>query len=297
MPSRSQGFLVGCLLGVAGFMGILFFGVILFWSFAGGTPVWTSGDAVGLVEIRGPIYRSRYIVEEIEAHRNDPSIRAVVIRIDSPGGAVAPSQEIHDAVERLRESKPVVASMGATAASGGYYVAVAADSILANPGTLTGSIGVIFEFPTLEELFKKIGVNYHVYKSGDLKDVGSFARNPNEEDEQLLDEIVADVYEQFVDAVAKGRGMTRQEVLALADGRVFSGQQAMHADLVDGMGDLYMAQRMAAQMAGISGDPVIVEKREEVGPLLRALDWLTESSSKIQQSQGGIAYRFLQQTP
>ena len=228
--SRTTGLLLGC--------GLLVAATLTF--FAGW--IWLFGDAfqaspglargpggVGLVRVEGPIADSRYLVEEIDAHRRDPGIKSVVIRLDSPGGEVAPSQEIYEAVRRLAREKPVVASLGSVAASGAYYVAVAADSIVTDPGTLTGSIGVILSYPTLTGLMEKVGVEMHVYKSGELKDMGSFAREPTEVEAEVLGDMVQDVFDQFVTAVDAGRDLDRDQVLALADGRILSGRQAVEA--------------------------------------------------------------------
>jgi protease-4 len=188
----------------------------------------------------------------------------VVIRIDSPGGAVAPSQEIHDAVIRLREKKPVVASFGSVAASGGYYVAVAADSIVSPPGALTGSIGVIFSFLTADELMKKAGVQLQVFKSGPIKDVGTFHREPTEAERALLGEVIDDVYDQFVSTVVAGRGMSREEVLAIADGRIMTGRQALELGLIDRLGGLHEAVQLAAELGGIDGEPQVETKERRL---------------------------------
>ncbi len=213
-----------------------------------------------MVLIEGPITDSRVLVEEIEAHRADASVKAVVLRLDSPGGEVAPSQEIHAAVERLSAVKPVVASFGSVAASGAYYIAVAADSILAEGGTLTGSIGVIFAYPTAVDLMDKVGVRMEVYKSGQLKDMGSYARQPTGVEDGVFDELVADVFDQFVTAVVDGRPLDRDQVLALADGRVFTGRQARELGLIDRLGDLHTATELAAAMAGLPANTTVVRK-------------------------------------
>ena len=167
-------------------------------------------------------------------------MKAIVLRIDSPGGGVVPSQEIHDAVQRLRNknNKTVIASMGTVAASGGYYIAVATDRIMANSGTLTGSIGVIMEMANVEGLLKKIGVEGIVIKSGRFKDVGSPLRKMSDEEQALLQSVMDDVHKQFIEAVAEGRGLDVSAVQALADGRIFTGRQAKASKLVDELGDL-----------------------------------------------------------
>lgn len=239
-----------------------------------GGPFGLGGDRVAVVEIEGVIVDALPVVRELEEHRENPSVRAVVVRIDSPGGVVGPSQEIYDAIRRFRaKDKPVVASMGAVAASGGYYIAAAADRIVANPGTLTGSIGVIMQMAEFEGLFKKVGVRYQVIKSGRYKDIGSPARAMTEAERRLLQSLLDDVYEQFVDAVAEGRDLDRQAVLALADGRIFSGRQARSLGMVDALGGLQEAIELAAELGGIPGKPRVLYPRRPFS-LLDLARWL-----------------------
>lgn len=249
------------------------------------------GQRVAVLPITGTISSSERAVREIDELADDTSIEAVVIRIDSPGGGIAPSQEIHDAIKRLRSSKPVVASMANTAASGGYYIAVACDSIMANPGTLTGSIGVIFSWMTAEELMQKVGVHMEVVKSGPVKDMGSFAREPTEAERNLLAGLVDDAYQQFIDAVVAGRSISRPEVLALADGRVFTGRQAQGLGLVDRLGGEWEAVRWVAEMAGIEGEPVVVDRGRS---RFQFLELLEESSRSLLPEMAGprLEYRF-----
>jgi protease-4 len=186
----------------------------------------------------------------------------VVLRINSPGGVVAPTQELHDAVMRLREAgKPVVASLGSVAASGGYYVAVACDQIYANAGTLTGSIGVIMQLANLEQLMKKVGVDYVVVKAGQFKDIGNVARAMTPDERRVMQALLDDVHGQFIDAVAEGRKLSREEVMRFADGRVFSGAQARDLKMVDGIGGLEQAVLAAAKLAGIPTPPNVIEPR------------------------------------
>ena len=188
------------------------------------------GNRVAVVEVEGLIVDADRLVRELGDHGEDPSIRAVVVRIQSPGGVVGPTQEIHDAIQRLRaEGKPVVASMGSVAASGGYYLAAAATRIVANPGTLTGSIGVILQLAEIEGLLRKVGVRYEVIKSGRFKDAGSFARAMTPEERAVLQAVLDDMHDQFVTAVAEGRRLPKERVRALADGRVYSGRMAKEA--------------------------------------------------------------------
>ena len=220
-------------------------------------------DRVALIRVEGVILDSRETISELKRFADNPYVKAIVLRIDSPGGGVVPSQEIFDAVQRIRNknNKAVVASMGTVAASGGYYIAAATDRIIANPGTLTGSIGVIMETANVEGLLKKIGVEGIVVKSGKFKDVGSPLRKMTDEEQALLQSVMDDVHKQFIDAVAEGRAMEVDTVQALADGRIFTGRQAKEAKLIDELGNLDDAIQLAADIAGIEGEPKVVEPR------------------------------------
>jgi protease-4 len=212
------------------------------------------------------------LVRDLDRYREDPSVAAVVIRINSPGGVVAPTQEIFAAVERLRAAgKPVVASLGAVAASGGYYVAVAADRVFASPGTLTGSIGVVMQLANLEGLLKKVGVEYVVVKSGEYKDIASFARSMSPEERRVLQALLDDVYAQFVTAVTERRGLDRETVLRIADGRLYSGRQALALKMVDQLGGLNDAVEAAGKLAGLPGKPRVVYPRRRFS--IRDLLW------------------------
>jgi protease-4 len=202
------------------------------------------------------------LVREMRRHRDNPLVRAVVVRINSPGGVVGPTQEVHQAVQRLRAAgKPVVASLGAVAASGGYYIAVAADQIYANPGTLTGSIGVIMQMPNLESLLKKVGVDYVVVKAGQYKDIGNMSRVMTTEERRVLQALLDDVHSQFIHAVADGRKLPRADVTRFADGRIFSGAQAKELKMVDTLGSLEDAVNRAAAMAGLPTPPRVITPR------------------------------------
>jgi protease IV len=232
------------------------------------------GNRVALVEVEGLILSAERVVHELEEHLEDASIRAVVVRVQSPGGVVAPTQEIHDAIRRVRaKGKPVVASLGSIAASGGYYLAVAADRIVASPGTLTGSIGVLMQVAEVEGLLKKVGVRLEVIKAGRHKDLGNFSRAMTPEEREILQALLDDMYDQFVGAVAQGRGLDRAAVLKLADGRVYSGRRAQELKLVDELGGLDDAVRAAGTLAGITGKPRLVRPRRpfQLGDLL---DWV-----------------------
>ncbi|NGZ95793.1 MAG: signal peptide peptidase SppA [Nitrospira sp. WS110] len=220
-------------------------------------------DRIALIRIEGVIVDSQATVGELKKFGENPSIKAIVLRIDSPGGGVVPSQEIHDAVKRVRNksNKAVIASMGSVAASGGYYIAAATDRIVANPGTLTGSIGVIMETANLEGLLQKIGVEGVIIKSGKYKDVGSPLRKMSAEERGLLQAVMDDVHKQFIEAVAEGRSMELRAAQVLADGRIFTGRQAKEAKLVDELGDLEDAIQLAAEVVGIEGEPKVIEPR------------------------------------
>jgi len=232
-------------------------------------------EKIALVEISGQIFDSREIVRQLSKYRRDDDIKAILLRINSPGGAVAPSQEIYDEVLRVRaDNKKIYASMGSLAASGGYYIAVAADRIFANPGTLTGSIGVIMAFGNAEKLMEKIGLEPQVVKSGKYKDVGSPARKMTAQERAYLQRVVDDVHQQFIDAVAQGRNITPKEARKLADGRVFTGRQALELNLVDEMGGLEDVIVKLGEAAGIQGRPKVVWEEPPKG----FMEWLMQGS-------------------
>ncbi|MCJ7508649.1 MAG: signal peptide peptidase SppA [candidate division Zixibacteria bacterium] len=219
------------------------------------------GNKVAIVDIYGSIDTPSDIVRQIKKYSKDSSVPVILLHIDSPGGVVAPTQEIYqELLKAKKKNKKVVASMGALAASGAYYVACAADTIVADPGTVTGSIGVIMSYPVIEKLFKKIGVDYEVIKSSEFKDIGSPYRSTTPRDRQSLQEAIDDVYEQFVDAVVEGRGLSRKEALKIADGRIFSGRQAKELGLVDELGGFEDAIKIAGEMAGIKGEPRTIKE-------------------------------------
>ncbi|MEW6427970.1 MAG: signal peptide peptidase SppA [Thermodesulfobacteriota bacterium] len=215
---------------------------------------------MGVVELFGPILSPEDTLADLAEMRRDDAVKAIVLRIDSPGGAVGAAQEIYAEVLRTDKVKPVIASMGSLAASGGYYAAIGARKIYANPGTLTGSIGVIAKFANLEELFAKIGYRSEVIKSGALKDIGSPDRTMTEEERLLLQEVLDSVHGQFIAAVAQRRNLAEDEVRKLADGRILSGQQAMTAGLIDGFGNLTDAAQAAAAAGGVEdgGEPKLI---------------------------------------
>lgn len=234
---------------------------------AGGADNLAFGDRIAVLELEGLILDDDKLLEQLGRFRRDDSVRGFVLAINSPGGVVAPSQSLYRELRRLsrEDERPVIASIGAVGASGGYYVALGADSILALPGSITGSIGVIMEFPNVSELMDRVGVQMEVVKSAEHKDIGSPFRPVTPEDRQILSAVVADVYDQFVEAVANERGLSREQVRAVADGRILSGRQALEWGLVDRLGNLRDAIDAAGRMAGLGEDPAIVRPPEERG--------------------------------
>jgi len=249
---------------IIGVILVVFVGSILLltYMFRREAPSFVLGDKVGVVEITGVISNSREVIRGVKSFTEDGGVKAIVLRIDSPGGGVGASQEIYREVVKARRVKKVVASLGGVAASGGYYVACGADKIVANPGTITGSIGVVMQFSNIEELLKKIGYKGYVVKSGPHKDIGSPFREMTPEEEALLQEVIDTVHRQFIKAVAEGRRLPIEKVAAIADGRIFSGEQALALGLVDKLGNLEDTIELAAKMAGIKGKPHVVYARK-----------------------------------
>jgi protease IV len=261
------------------FIGIVFF--VLLYSlglYKGAGKSFSLSEKIGVVQIEGVIADSRDVAEQIDEFSRDDAIRAVVLRIDSPGGGVAASQEIYNAVHELRKKKKVVASMGSVAASGGYLVAVAAERIVANPGTITGSISAVMHFADIQELMKKVGVRSSVVKSGKFKDIGSPARSMTSEERLLIQGIINDIYDQFVQTVSENRKISLEKVRKIADGRIFSGRQALHLKLVDELGGLQDSVLLAGKLAGIKGKPEIVYSTKKKTSLLR---YIMETAASV----------------
>jgi protease-4 len=235
------------------------------------------GEKVGIIEIKGVIAESKTVIHHLKRFRENNSIKAIVLRIDSPGGGVGPSQEIFREIRKTVKIKKVVSSMGAVAASGGYYIAAGTDGIVANPGTITGSIGVIMGFTNFQELFRKIGLVPVVVKSVEYKDMGSPVRDMADEEKKILKELSVNIHKQFVDAISEGRKMELAKVEAIADGRIFSGEQAKELSLVDRLGNLEDAIEWAGRMAGIKGKISSVYAPEKKTSFLK---YLIESSVK-----------------
>ncbi len=235
----------------------------------------TGKDKVALIELKGVILSSEDIVKQIKKYVKSSRVKAIVFYVDSPGGGVSASEEIYQELKKAREKKPVVVSMGSVAASGGYYVSLGGSKIVANPGTITGSIGVIAQFPNLRKLLDKIGVEFEIIKSGKFKDSGNPYRGLTDEEKRYFQGVINDVYEQFVNHVADERRMKKEDVLKIADGRIFTGRQAFEIGLVDTLGTLEDAIKIAANMAGIKGEPKIVKEKKKAG----LMDILLESKT------------------
>ncbi|MBW1800230.1 MAG: signal peptide peptidase SppA, partial [Deltaproteobacteria bacterium] len=216
------------------------------------------GEKIGIILIEGPIRDASSTLSQLDKFKKDKKIKAIILRIDSPGGGVGPSQEIYREITRTRRVKKVIASMGGVAASGGYYIAAAANKIVANPGTITGSIGVIMEFVRLEELLTKLGVGLEVLKTGEFKDIGSPHRKMSDREKALIKDLIFDIKDQFVVAVAKGRNLSKEKVDKIADGRILTGAQAKNLGLVDMLGNFQDAVDLTKKMTGIRGDPILV---------------------------------------
>lgn len=284
------------LVGTVLFLGFLFvfFTVSFLTARFGLDGVFGTGEGkIGLIRIEGMILDSTETLNQLRNYSKNPSIKAILVRINSPGGAVAPSQEIYQEIKNIREQgKTVVSSMGSLAASGGYYIAAATDRIVANPGTLTGSIGVIMELANVEGLLQKVGVESVVIKSGEHKDMASPFRKMTPEERALLQSVLDDVHDQFIEAVAEGRSLTTSDVRALADGRIFTGRQAKENGLIDELGGLQDAIRITGELIGMTGEPTVVEpsRRFSILDLLQAKFWGTIAAAPLSGKTVRINY-------
>ena len=252
----------------------LFSGAMAFFRFMGWTPEGLSGigkDKVGIVHIEGMILVSEDVVEWIRELEEDDSVKGVLLRVNSPGGAIAPSQEIYAAVKRLNMVKPVVASYGSLAASGGYYSSCPAELIYANPGSVTASIGVMAEFVTVTEALDKLGIKPEVLTTGKYKAAGTPIRELSQEQREQMLGLMQDLHDQFVDHVAEARGMERERVAAIADGRAVSGRQALDLGLIDHLGTQVDAIKKLKELAGIQGKAVLLEGPQEDQTLVQQL--------------------------
>jgi len=253
-------------LGVIVGLLVFFFALLFFFGrYSGSKPGrFAFGDKIAIVEIKGVIAQSSGIIEELQQHLEDEGVKAIILRIDSPGGGVGPSQEIHREILKIKLKKKIITSMGSVAASGGYYIACASDLIVANPGTITGSIGVLMQFSNFEELLKKIGIKGVVLKSGEHKDIGSPLREMKPEEKKIMQEVLDNVHQQFIQAVAEGRKLDYSKVVQIADGRIITGEQAKNLGLVDKMGNLQDTIDIAAEMVGIQGKPNVLYPKKRI---------------------------------
>jgi protease IV len=262
-----------------------------------GTQSFSLNDKIGVVPVEGVISDSLEITQVIDEFAKDSSIVAVVLRIDSPGGGVAASQEIYDAVVELKKKKKVVVSMGSVAASGGLLIACAGDKIVANPGTITGSISAIMQFANVEELLKKVGVKSSVVKSGQYKDIGSPMREMTPEEKIIIQELIDDIYNQFIDVIVRDRKLTREKVVAIGDGRVFSGRKAKEYGLVDQLGDMASAAKLASVLAGKNGKYDLVYPKKQHPSVFdfvfeSAADQLSRSVAQKAEKWRGVSYLY-----
>lgn len=263
--------------------GLIVVGVSLFFGTGTETSGWGSildlGDKVGVVEVEGEIMSSDRTLKDLRKFSKRSSVKAIVLRINSPGGAVAPAQEIYREVEKIKKKKPIVASLETVAASAAYYIASPTNRIVCSNGTITGSIGVIMLLTDLQKLIEKIGVGVNVIKAGKYKDIGSFARPLTAEERKILETFADEIHEQFIKDVAKGRkGKIDEEKLrSVADGRFFTGQRAKEIGLVDSIGNFYDAVRIAGKLGGISGEVELVYPKKRWD---NYLDIFLESASR-----------------
>src|SRR5271157_375220 len=252
-----------------------------------------SGDRVGVVEIEGVISESRQTMEEIVRFKGDPSIKGVILRINSPGGSVGPTQEIYREVVKLKAKKKVFVSMGSVCASGGYYIAAAGEKVYANPSTITGSIGVIMQSVILEELLKKIGVKSNTIKAGELKDAGTPFREMTPEERAYLDGIVKNIHEQFIKDVAAGRKMDFEKVKTMADGRIYTGLQAKDLGLVDSIGNFYDTVDDIKKVLAIKGKPQLVYSEKPFSFSRWLFSSMSDLSKESMESFFSSPFKFL----
>ncbi len=274
--------------------GLVFMALVVLVS-VGGEGFGTLEKSVALINIQGAIYDPMPVVEQLERYLRDDNITAIVLRLNTPGGGISATQEIYETVYKARDAgKMVVASMGTVAASGGYYIAAACDTIMATPGTITGSIGVIASFSEISELLEKIGVKTNTRISGKYKDTGTITREMRDDEKALLDEVIMDSYEQFLEAVCEGRDLDEDYVREYADGRVFTGRMALDYGFVDALGTYQDAIDLAGDMTGLGIDPPIVQEKDDL-----FWEMLMEGTSKavtrgIERTIPRISYMWLQ---
>ncbi|MCX7817175.1 MAG: signal peptide peptidase SppA [Syntrophales bacterium] len=255
-------------------------------------------EKVGIITVEGILFDAKDAIRQIKEFEEEDKIKAIVIRVESPGGSVVASEEIYSAIKSLREKKKVVASLGGIAASGGYLVACAADKIVANPGTITGSISALMHFANVESLMQKIGLRSIVIKSGKFKDIGSPVREMTTEERALLQGLVDDIYEHLLEVISKERKIKKEELRKIADGRVFTGRQAKTLGLVDELGDQSFAVKLAASMAGLKGEPQVVypsKRKASFKELLidSLLSPILQQLHKQESSFSGVYYLYV----
>ncbi len=260
--------------------GFTLFGFLLFFPSVDLSDKWGN---IAIVELKGPIFDSAPTIEKLEKYRKNNSVQAIVLRIDSPGGAVAPSQEIYTEVKKVVAQKKVVVSMGTVAASGGYYIAAPATKIVANPGTLTGSIGVLMEHVEVDDLLKWAKVSAEILKAGELKDTGSALRKMKPEEREVLQSILQNMHLQFLKAVSEGRNIPLDEMKKIGNGKVYTGEQALELKLVDQLGNLEDAIEVAKNLAGIQGEPKVIRPEKSKSLLKEILLGGEEESSLLLQ--------------
>ncbi|MCL4502667.1 MAG: signal peptide peptidase SppA [Deltaproteobacteria bacterium] len=287
MAMKSHPLLSGCL--ITALVVFFFLGLtVIIYNFMGKDKLLTNRDKVGVVEIKGVLADGKTIIKQLDRFRDDNGIKAIVLRIDSPGGAVGPAQEILREVEKIKRKKKIVASLGTVAASGGYYIACGSDLIMANRGTATGSIGVIMQFTNVEELTKKVGLDFFTLKSGRYKDVGSPFRPMTAEEKEYMQHLLDNIYQQFISDVARNRKIPVERMKSLAEGRVYTGEEAKQVGLVDEFGNVQDAIEKAGRLGGIKGKVQAVYPQKEGFSLLRLLTG--EDAEQTLSNLVGLSY-------
>ena len=238
---------------------------------------------IGVITIEGAIMESKRTIEMLQIAEEDKQLQAIILRIDSPGGAVGPTQEIYEEIQRIDKIKPIYASFGSIAASGGYYIGAATRKIWANPGTLTGSIGVIMEFMDLSKLYEFAKVSPQTVKAGRYKDAGNPSRALTTEEKDMMDNLIAGVHKQFINDIMKRRSkVIKGDIVELAQGQIFSGESAMEVGLVDAMGSLWTAGRQIHKDLKLKDEFALtfLEKKKKMG-FLDIMGSLEESVSNL----------------
>ncbi len=263
----------------AGMAALIFGGSVFIRSSVSSVVSPSSDGNVGVVELTGVITSSKKIIEQIKTFKENSAIKAIVLRVNSPGGGVGPSQEIYREILKTKKTKKVIASFGSVAASGGYYAACASDGIMADPGTITGSIGVIMEYANFQEIMKKIGLAPVVIKSGKFKDMGSPVRPIKDEEKKILQGVADEIHLQFIKDVAKGRGIKQEKIAKIADGRIYTGEKAMEIGLVDKLGNLDDAIDWAGKIGGVKGKiKAVYPEKDRIYSLKKLFDSLFKNS-------------------